>query len=332
MQSNINLDLNNSIILQETNDKYAYANVTMYNIENSSITNGIIIGDKNEHIYNQDNGISHEGGYGISVIACNNINISNLEIYDMTGDGINLYGINKGEQYSKNVTIENCNIYNCRRQGITIGCGETIYIKNNEIHDINGTAPQAAIDLEGNYQSEKIDKIYIEQNKFYNLGNVNALLLVGFIENVEIIGNEIEQNILVYDAKDTIKVENNIIKNGNVNFSNDYTNMSAGHNINNVIFMNNTMENSSLRLSKVTNGNIISNQIINGNIEFVSSNGKITENKLENHESVIETAIDLSNISGHTEKYNVTLYDNQIQGLYKNKIIIDNEYYTVINE
>ena len=61
MQSNVNLDLNGSTILQNTNDQYAYANVSMYNIENASISNGIIMGDKDEHIYNEENGHSHEG-------------------------------------------------------------------------------------------------------------------------------------------------------------------------------------------------------------------------------------------------------------------------------
>lgn len=56
MQSNINLDLNGSTIIQEPNDKYVYANISMYGIENANITNGIIIGDTDKHIYNQENG------------------------------------------------------------------------------------------------------------------------------------------------------------------------------------------------------------------------------------------------------------------------------------
>ena len=35
MQSNINLDLNGSTIIQVPNDKYAYANISMYGIENT---------------------------------------------------------------------------------------------------------------------------------------------------------------------------------------------------------------------------------------------------------------------------------------------------------
>lgn len=329
MQSNINLDLNGSTIIQEPNDKYVYANISMYGIENANITNGIIIGDTDKHIYNQENGKTHEGGYGISIIDCKNVKLTNLEIYNMTGDGINLYGANKGEKIDDDVVIENCNIHDCRRQGITIGCGENIIIQNNEIYDIKGTAPQAGIDIEGNLQTEITDKIIIQNNKIYNLGNNNALLFVGFIKNVEVNDNEIEQNVLVYDAKESITFKNNKFKNAIVNFSNDYTNMRVGHNIKNLKFIENYLENSSLKLSKVWGAEIESNNIINGNIENASSSCKIYKNQLKNEKESIDIAINLSNISGHTEKYTASIKDNIINGNYKEQIKIDENFYTI---
>ena len=329
LQSNINLDLNGSKIIQRPNDYNTYANITMYEIENASISNGIIIGDTEKHIYNPKNGKTHEDGYGISIIACKNVKVKNLEIYNMTGDGINLYGINKGEKIDDNVTIENCNIYNCRRQGITVGCGKNILIQNNEIHDIKGTAPQTAIDIEGNFKTEITDNVVIKNNKMYNLENVNALLLVGFIENVEISSNEIEQNVLVYDAKEKIIFKNNVLKNSLVKFSNDYTNMRAGHNIKNLEFVENYLEDSSLELSKVENANILNNEIINGNLRNISSNCIITNNRLKNMKNSIDVAIELSNISGHTEKYTAKVNENVIEGEYVQKIQIDTEFYTI---
>lgn len=301
----------------------------MYEIENASVYNGILIGDKNTHIYNSENGTTHEGGYGISIIACKNVKINNIEIYDMTGDGINVYAINKGEKICQNIEISDNNIWGCRRQGITIGCGEGIIIKNNEIHDINGTAPQSAIDLEGNYQTEIINNVVIENNKIYNLGDINALMLIGYIENVKIKSNEIEENILIYDAKDTLEMKNNIIKNSNIRFSNDYTNINAGHNIKNVIFQYNKLEDSSLYLSKVEQADIEKNEIKNGKIENVSSNSKIHENSMINNKENIEVAIDLSNIIGHTEKYIVQIFNNKIGGNYNQYLRIDEEFYTV---
>lgn len=329
MQSNINLDLNGSTIIQEPNDKYAYANISMYGIENATITNGIIMGDTDKHIYNQENGKTHEGGYGISIIDCKNIKLTNLEIYNMTGDGINLYGVNKGEKIDDDVVIENCNIHDCRRQGITIGCGENITIQNNEIHNIRGTAPQSGIDIEGNFQSEITDKVLINNNKIYDIEGEDALLLVGFIKNLEINFNEIEKNILVYDAKESITLKNNKIKNAIVNFSNDYTNMRAGHNIKNLNFTENYLENSSLKLSKVWGAEIEDNIIINGNIENASGSCKIYNNHLKNEKESFDIAINLSNISGHTEKYTASLRNNTINGNYKEKIKIDENFYTI---
>ena len=328
LKSNINLDLNGSVIIQEANDNVTYANITMYNIENVKISNGIIAGEKEQHIYNKDNGDTHEWGYGIHIVGSNNITLSNLKIYNMTGDGIDICSINKGEKTPENIVIENCNIFECRRQGITIECGKSIIIRNNEIHNIQGTAPQAGINLEGNFKSELIDNVIIEENKIYMSESETALLLVGFINNVEIRENEIEQNILIYDAKDKIAFCDNKIKNSTIKFSNNYTNIKAGHNIKDLLFVNNYMENTKVMLSKIEYAIIQNNSVINGNIKVESSNCQINNNIIKSNIDWFEVGIELTNISGHTEKYNAWIYDNTIIGNYKNLITVDEKFYT----
>ena len=258
----------------------------------------------------------------------NNITLSNLKIYNMTGDGIDICSINKGEKTPENIVIENCNIFECRRQGITIECGKSIIIRNNEIHNIQGTAPQAGINLEGNFKSELIDNVIIEENKIYMSGSETALLLVGFINNVEIRENEIEQNILIYDAEDKIAFCDNKIKNSTIKFSNNYTNIKAGHNIKDLLFVNNYMENTKVMLSKIEYAIIQNNSVINGNIKVESSNCQINNNLIKSNIDWFEVGIELSNISGHTEKYNAWIYDNTIIGNYKNLITVDEEFYT----
>lgn len=152
---------------------------------------------------------------------------------------------------------------------------------------------------------------------------------MGFIKNVEVNDNEIEQNVLVYDAKESITFKNNKFKNSIVNFSNDYTNMRAGHNIKNLKFIENYLEDSSLKLSKVWGAEIGNNNIINGNIENASSSCKIHNNQLKNEKESIDIAINLSNISGHTEKYTASIKDNIINGNYKEQIKIDENFYTI---
>lgn len=62
--------------------------------------------------------------------------------------------------------IERCNLHSCRRQGISICGTKNIYIKDNSIHHIKGTTPQAGIDIEDGYDLNQ--NIYIEGNQFHD--------------------------------------------------------------------------------------------------------------------------------------------------------------------
>ena len=172
LYSNITLDFNGSTIKAETNNASNYSMITISDVENVNLINGIMVGDKNTHEYDENS--THEWGMGITIKSAKNIVIKNLHISDMTGDGIyvskNTQNIN-----STNIQISNCNIYNCRRQGITIISADGVIIKENEIHDINGTNPQAAIDLESNLEEERIENIEICNNNMYNFGNIYAI-------------------------------------------------------------------------------------------------------------------------------------------------------------
>ncbi|GIM28724.1 hypothetical protein CPJCM30710_13900 [Clostridium polyendosporum] len=100
---------------------------------------------------------THESGHGFGMYASKNICIDNVEVCDMTGDGFDVSYIYKnfdlGEKYSfdeasEHTVIQNCDIYNCRRQGISVTGGNNVHILNNKIHHINGTLPSYGIDLE----------------------------------------------------------------------------------------------------------------------------------------------------------------------------------------
>ena len=139
LQDNVKLDLNGSIIRHNVNDSQGYTTIMFWNVNNASISNGILIGDKEEHEYTE--GETHEWGHGIVVKGSSNIQINNLEIYNMTGDGIYLTDLyeNGQSQISENIEIKNCNIHDCRRQGMTIVCAQKVDFYNNEIHHIGGS-------------------------------------------------------------------------------------------------------------------------------------------------------------------------------------------------
>ena len=193
-RSGVNLDLNGSIIKLEENSKTSYRIVALKNVNNVSIFNGTIIGDRYEHDYNTINS-THEWGIGCAVLGSNNVSIYNLNICDTTGDGI--YISEAAGKIAESVDINNCNIYNCRRQGITIITACEVKINNNEIHDINGIAPQTGIDLEKNNTEQIIKNIFITNNKIYNLASKRGIHIYSFVENVYIDYNEMYDNVSI---------------------------------------------------------------------------------------------------------------------------------------
>lgn len=193
LQSNINIDLNGSIIKIVANDKTNYGVLSVFNVKNVSIFNGTIIGERNEHTYVGNT--THEWGMGVDIRGSENIDVYNLEIYNTTGDAI--YVNDLEDISSKNINISNCNLYECRRQGISIIAGENIKIYNNEIHNINGTIPQSGIDLEKNKEEQIINDIFIYENKFYSQASPNCILIWSNVGNVYIENNEFEGELKV---------------------------------------------------------------------------------------------------------------------------------------
>ncbi len=215
LKSNLNLDLNGSIIQIQPNSDTRYGIITAYDINNASIYNGILIGDRYEHTYSENS--THEWGMGVDIRGCRNILVSNLEIYNMTGDGIYLSQYENEKQLSEDINISNCHIYNTRRQGISIITANNVKIYNNEIHDINGTLPLACINLESNYSTQIIKNIFIYNNKLYNSKSKKAVFIFSKVENVYINNNEIYGDININENKNSnndkifIK-DNNILK------------------------------------------------------------------------------------------------------------------------
>lgn len=100
---------------------------------------GIIEGDKFSHT-----GKEGEWGMGVNFANATNCSLSDLSIKNCWGDCVYI------GRHSRNCTISNCVLDNGRRQGISITSGENIKISNCLISNVNGTAPEFAIDIEPN--------------------------------------------------------------------------------------------------------------------------------------------------------------------------------------
>lgn len=329
--SNMTFDLNGAEIIIESNDSPEYAIFYMEDSENISIINGVITGDREEHEYTDKS--THEWGFGIEIKSCNDIRINNVEIRNTTGDGIYI-GKNINKHNSKKVTIENCNIYQCRRQGISIISAENTKIRNNEIHNISGTNPQSAIDLESNRKDEVIDEIEIANNKLYDLGNLYSIKVQRNIYNVLIQENEISQDVLVYDAKEKVEIKNNTIKNGSIICYTNNEFINKMFELKNISIEDNKIVDGNINITRANQIAIIKNRIENGEICIKSCNLKLINNMIENkRQERQDYAYKIENIPYLSKKCYIYETNNQSFGNIENRMKIEeNEWIEVVDD
>jgi hypothetical protein len=230
--SGIHLDLGNAVLRMEANSSRFYNIIAFPQVSNASVTGGMLIGDRYEHNY--AGGSSHEFGFGITVYASENIGIDGVTICKTTGDGIVIRGntikLRDGGAVSSHVLVQNCEIFDCRRNGIGVTGVKDSLITNNSIFDISGTDPQYGIDIEAesDYTAENLRVCYNTiydcatgaiccQNGggYYVYANTcidNNILSVSST-NVQIFDNVIQGNICirVYEASDNVSVFGNIL-------------------------------------------------------------------------------------------------------------------------
>lgn len=325
LESNICLDLNGSKIIQTDCDAIRYSIIGINEVENVTIKNGIIIGDKEKHNYSNKNS-SHEWGFGIEVKSSQNVKIQNIEIYNTTGDGIILTSL-YGEKYpvTENVDISNLNIHNCRRNGISLISAINVEIYENTIYDIGGTSPECAIISESWDKSQVIDKINIYNNKIFS--NKIGIDIQAMAKNINIYENETDCSISILTAYESCKIVNNIINNAQLNvivYSNKY---NEGKRINKIKIENNSLINSKIYALNVENMLIINNKIMNGNISIYNSNCLIENNYLNNLEEPLHWGVRYFVSNPVKEKYMIYLGKNIYgEGYEINENIIKNDY------
>ena len=155
ISSNTDLVIDGTIILKENSfTNYQILEVTGTNVTISG--KGTVCGDRTNHLGN-----SGEWGMGIRIWAAEKVCIKNIDVIDCWGDCIYIGG------NTDNVEIDNCNLRNSRRQGISITSAKDVVIKNCEISNIFGTPPQYGIDIEPN-KNNIVEGVKIVNNSIYN--------------------------------------------------------------------------------------------------------------------------------------------------------------------
>ena len=272
------------------------------------------MGDKDSHDYTTIES-SHEWGFGVDVRSSKNIKLNNLEIYNMTGDGIFLMSYYNTDNVTTNIEIANCNIYECRRQGISIIHAEDVQIFNNEISNIGETEPRLAIDLEPEMSSQFVNNVEIRNNKLYD-----GITMQRKTENITISGNEIYSSaIKTYQIQDNIKILGNTLINTDINMRLNTRNGER------VEIEGNNFQNSEAYLVNISNLKFNDNIIEDDRVVLVSTSGAIYNNKLHTDE-LKDYGICFTILSEDTEKHIIYNLNNSISDKYNIKILNYNPY------
>lgn len=238
------------------NEDKAYNLINCYNKTNVKILGGNLIGDRDNNVIDRKG----EWGYGIAVQGGSNIEIKDVHISNMWGDGVNIQRCIMGEAptsyYPENVLIENIFSDNNRRQGLSLEEGSNIVIRKSTFSNTNGTAPEAGIDVEPAWVDSKdvpiCRDITIEDCNFYN-NNGSELLIKGSIVN---------ESLVVKDIT--------VLRNTFYTTNKNETKTGVAFNCalaDNILFMNNELLDGQFI---IVNGNglirLISNNVLNGRI------------------------------------------------------------------
>lgn len=182
----------NSVVKLKASDKGNYEILRLHNVSDIKIYNPVIIGDRKIH-----KGSTGEWGMGISIRASSNISIYNPIIEDCWGDGIYL-GHNKLIA-PENVTIENPQINNSRRNGISITTGKNITVNHALVSNTNGTKPECGIVIEPSNSSAVFENIRLNDPVTYNnkeagiqIGGFEKLLGVSQSEHQIVVNNHLD--------------------------------------------------------------------------------------------------------------------------------------------
>ena len=315
LNSNITLDLNGSQLRQIKNSSVNYAIISITDVENVKICNGYIEGDRYEHNYDNIDS-THEWGFGIDIRGSKYVEINNIQIQKTTGDGIMISDYTVNGETCENVEILNCNISDCRRQGISVTCGNNIFIYTNEIHNINGTEPQAGIDVEPYANLQEIRNVNIIENVFYDFGSGRAIAFLGNSYGVIIDNNIIKSGGIISSSfRGIAEIKNNKIEDGQIWIYESQINDITTRN-EKIIISSNVINNSNVILVNIPNAVFIDNTVTNKGMRIASSNVAVKGNNFKAN-LMCDYALEYFFINNEeTQKYNLYLFENTYEGKY----------------
>lgn len=195
---------NNATLKAIASETSFYNIINLFQVSDVLIQGGKVQGDRTYHP-----GTDGEHGHGIAIRACENVTIDNVESFDCWGDSIDIGYY--GETNCHNIRIYNCRLHDSRRQAISITGASGVIVRDCELYNINGTAPQSGIDIEPDGETGYAKDITVDSCKFYN--NVGTDILIAPVTNtinsVKIL-NCIAETLHIVNCDDTVIYNNTV--------------------------------------------------------------------------------------------------------------------------
>ena len=132
---------------------------------------------------------------GKDVTDAGTIRITDMELSQSTGDGI--YCMNGSKFNKNNMFFSGLNVHHVRRNGITVGYCDNVYIKDSVISHVGdfdnicGTAPRSGIDIEAESGDRSTNKIIMRNVTIENCDNYG-------IVNAGTLRNERRENLVMF--------------------------------------------------------------------------------------------------------------------------------------
>ena len=128
--------------------------IKAWRVTDVEISGGAVVSERAKH-----QGTTGEWGFGIDILASSKVYVHDLKVSDCWGDGLYIGAIGSGSSVVKStdVTVRNVVSNNNRRQGLSFGPVQRVYVVNSTFSNTNGTKPQAGIDIEPSTQGSAKD-------------------------------------------------------------------------------------------------------------------------------------------------------------------------------
>lgn len=236
----------------QPNNAIGYSCIYLREVQDVTISGGIITGDLDQHDFSAHPGSTQEWGFGIYVHGGKNVTIENVKISKCTGDciyvgSVGMIGV--GDKYAppEMVYIRRCFLDGARRNNISITAGEGVFVEYNEITNagtVKGTRPQSGIDIEG-YGEGSIDyevpkEITVRNNVFRGNYLTSVLNFNGY--GVIIEGNHSDNTLSYGNGMDTAIIGNVLVRSDSSNIAIAGQKVSNGKDGNNVTIAGNVIK------------------------------------------------------------------------------------------